>query len=71
MRSMVYKSISVVLVMVVVMIFMAAHHEKESDDLASLKEAFNLNRESWKSADIEHITVLFIPKVVELMIAVV
>jgi len=39
--------------MVVVMIFMAAHHEKESDDLASLKEAFNLNRESWKSADIE------------------
>jgi len=53
MRSMVYKSISVVLVMVVVMIFMAAHHEKESDDLASLKEAFNLNRESWNSADIE------------------
>jgi len=32
---------------------MAAHHEEESDDLASLKEAFNLNRESWNSADIE------------------
>jgi len=53
MRSMVYKSISVVLVIAVVMIFMAAHHEKESDDLASLKEAFNLNRESWNSADVE------------------
>ena len=50
---MVYMSISVVLMMVVVMIFMAAHHEKESDDLASLKEAFNLNRDSWNSADIE------------------
>ena len=45
MRSMVYKSISVVLVIAVVMIFMAAHHEKESDDLAPLKEAFNLSRE--------------------------
>ena len=53
MRSMVYKSISVVLVIAVVMIFMAAHHEKESDGLASLKEAFNLNRELWKSADVE------------------
>ena len=53
MRSMVYKSISVVFMIAVGMIIMAAHHEKESDDLASLKEAFNLNRESWKSADIE------------------
>ena len=53
MRSMVYKSISVVLMIAVGMMIMAAHHEKESDDLASLKEAFNLNRESWKSADIE------------------
>jgi len=32
---------------------MAAHHEKESDGLASLKEAFNLNRESFNSADVE------------------
>ena len=53
MRSMVYKSISVVLMIAVGMMIMAAHHEKESDDLASLKEAFNLNRESWNSADIE------------------
>jgi len=50
---MVYRSVSVVFVVAVVMIFMAAHHEKESDDLASLKEAFNLNRELWKSADVE------------------
>ena len=35
------------------MMIMAAHHEKESDGLASLKEAFNLNRESFKSADVE------------------
>jgi len=35
------------------MMIMAAHHEKESDDLASLKEAFNLNRDSLKSADVE------------------
>ena len=53
MRSMVYKSISVVFVIAVVMIFMAAHHEKESDDLASLKEAHNLHWEGWKSADME------------------
>jgi len=53
MRSMVYKSVSVVFVIAVVMIFMAAHHEEESDDLASLKEAFNLNRDSWNSADVE------------------
>jgi len=53
MRSMVYKSISVVLMIAVGMMIMAAHHEKESDDLASLKEAFNLNRESFKSADVE------------------
>ena len=53
MRSMVYKSISVVLMIAVGMMIMAAHHEKESDDLASLKEAFNLNRELWKSADVE------------------
>ena len=53
MRSMVYKSISVVLMIAVGMIIMAAHHEKESDDLTSLKEAFNLNRESFKSADVE------------------
>ena len=53
MRSMIYKSISVVLMIAVGMIIMAAHHEKESDDLASLKEAFNLNRESLKSADVE------------------
>ena len=53
MRSMVYKSVSVVLMIAVGMMIMAAHHEKESDDLASLKEAFNLNRESWNSADIE------------------
>ena len=71
MRSMVYKSISVVLMIAVGMIIMAAHHEKESDDLASLKEAHNLNWESFKSADIEHTTVLFIPKLVELMIAVI
>ena len=36
MRSMVYKSISVVLMIAVGMMIMAAHHEKESDDLASL-----------------------------------
>ena len=53
MRSMVYKSISVVLMIAVGMMVMAAHHEKESDDLASLKEAFNLNRDSWNSADVE------------------
>ena len=53
MRSMVYKSINVVFVIAVVMIFMAAHHEKESDDLASLKEAHNLHWEGWKSADME------------------
>jgi len=53
MRSMVYKSISVVLMIAVGMMIMAAHHEKESDELASLKEAFNLGRESFKSADIE------------------
>ena len=53
MRSMVYRSISVVFVIAVVMIFMAAHHEKESDDLASLKEAHNLNWESWAAADME------------------
>ena len=53
MRSMFYKTISVVLMIAVGMMIMAAHHEKESDDLASLKEAFNLNRESWNSADIE------------------
>ena len=53
MRSMVYKSISVVFVIAVVMIFMAAHHEKENDDLASLKEAHNLHWEGWKSADME------------------
>ena len=53
MRSMVYKSISVVLMIAVGMIIMAAHHEKESDGLASLKEAFNLSRESWKAADVE------------------
>ena len=53
MRSMVYKSISVVLMIAVGMMIMAAHHEKESDDLASLKEAHNLNWDSWNSADIE------------------
>ena len=53
MRSMVYKSIGVVLMIAVGMMIMAAHHEKESDDLASLKEAFNLSREAWKSADME------------------
>ena len=53
MRSMVYKSISVVLMIAVGMMIMAAHHEKESDDLASLKEAFNLSRESWRTADLE------------------
>ena len=53
MRSMVYKTISVVFVIAVVMIFMAAHHEKENDDLASLKEAHNLHWEGWKSADME------------------
>ena len=53
MRSMVYKSISVVLMIAVGMMIMAAHHEKESDDLASLKEAFNLNRDSLNSADVE------------------
>ena len=53
MRSMVYKSISVVLMIAVGMMIMAAHHEKESDGLAALKEAFNLNRESFKSADVE------------------
>ena len=53
MRSMVYKTISVVLVIAVVMVFMAAHHEKESGDLASLKEAHNLNWESWEAADME------------------
>ena len=42
MRNMVYKSISVVLMIAVGMMIMAAHHEKESDDLASLKEAHNL-----------------------------
>ena len=53
MRNMVYKSISVVLMIAVGMMIMAAHHEKESDDLASLKEAFNLSRESWRTADLE------------------
>ena len=53
MRSMVYKSISVVLMIAVGMMIMAAHHEKESDDLASLKEAHNLNWESWATADME------------------
>ena len=33
MRSMVYKSISVVIMIAVGMMIMAAHHEKESDDL--------------------------------------
>ena len=53
MGSMVYKSVSVVFVIAVVVIFMAAHHEKGSDDLASLKEAHNLHWEGWKSADME------------------
>ena len=53
MRSMVYKSVSVVLMIAVGMMIMAAHHEKESDDLASLKEAHNLHWEGWKSADME------------------
>ena len=53
MRSMVYKSISVVLMIAVGMMIMAAHHEKESDDLASLTEAHNLNWDSQNSADIE------------------
>ena len=53
MRSMVYKSISVVLVIAIGMIIMAAHHEKESDDLSSLKEAHNLNWDSWEAADVE------------------
>ena len=53
MRSMVYKTISIVLMIAVGMIIMAAHHEKESDDLASLKEAHNLNWESWAAADME------------------
>ena len=53
MRSMVYKSVSVVFVIAVVVIFMAAHHEKGNDDLASLKEAHNLHWEGWKSADME------------------
>ena len=53
MRNMVYKSISIVLIIAVGMMIMAAHHEKESDDLASLKEAFNLSRESWRTADLE------------------
>ena len=53
MRSMVYKSISIVLMIAVGMMIIAAHHEKESDDLASLKEAFNLNKESWANADME------------------
>ena len=38
MRSVVYKSISVVLMIAVGMIIMAAHHEKERDDLALLNE---------------------------------
>ena len=71
MRSMVYKSIGVVLMIAVGMMIMAAHHEKESDDLASLKEAHNLNWESWNSADIELTLVLSIPKLVELVIGVV
>ena len=50
---MVYKSISIVLMIAVGMIIMAAHHEKESDDLPSLKEAHNLNWESWAAADME------------------
>jgi|TARA_B100001964_G_C14169324_1_gene570689 predicted ester cyclase len=50
---MVYKSVSVVFVIAVVVIFMAAHHEKGNDDLASLKEAHNLHWEGWKSADME------------------
>ena len=50
---MVYKSISVVLMIAVGMMIMAAHHEKESDDLASLKEAHNLNWDSWEAADVE------------------
>ena len=53
MRSMVYKSVSIVFVIAVVVIFMAAHHEKGNDDLASLKEAHNLHWEGWKSADME------------------
>ena len=53
MRSLVQRSISIVLVVTVVMISMAAHHEKENDALASLKEAFDLSRESWKATDVE------------------
>ena len=53
MRSMVYKSIGVVLMIAVGMMIMAAHHEKESDTLASLKEAFNLSREALEVADME------------------
>ena len=32
---------------------MAAHHEKESDDLASLKATHNLHWKGWESADME------------------
>ncbi len=53
MKSKVYKTISVLLLVAVGMIIMAAHHEKEADELASLKAAFNLNWESWESADME------------------
>ena len=50
---MVYKSISVVLNSSCCHDFIAAHHEKKSDVLASLKQAFNLQQESWSSGDFE------------------
>ena len=53
MRRLFYKTISVVLMIVVGVVFMAAHHEKESDDLISLKETFTLSIYSWKSSDVE------------------
>ena len=53
MRSMVYKSVSVMFVVAIVIVFMAAHHEKESDDLASLKATHNLHWKGWESADME------------------
>ena len=48
-----HRTIGVVLLLAAGMVFTAAHHQTEGDDLDSLKEAFNRSRDSWQSADVE------------------
>ncbi len=53
MRRIFHRTIGVVLLLAAGMVFTAAHHQTEGDDLDSLKEAFNRSRDSWQSADVE------------------